>query len=62
MRKETRIGILAILIFQIANRFLSLPDFIAVIIHGLGMCLIFIGIMPDKVYEKIKSWKRSLFK
>ena len=62
MRKETRIGILAILIFQIASRFFSFPDFIAGIVQGSGMCLILIGILPDITYEKLKGWKRSLFK
>lgn len=62
MRKETRIGMISILIYQIASRFLNFPDLFAGIVQGSGMCLIFIGILPDKAYEKLKGWKRSLFK
>ena len=62
MQKETRMGILIVLFYQIISRFLSFPDFITGIVQGLGMCLIIVGILPDKAYEKLKGWKRSIFK
>ena len=59
-RKELSIGIIIWLFYTIFNRFLNIPDFFAGIIQGIGMLLIVIGILPDKSYDKLKSWKESL--
>lgn len=61
-RKETSLGIVIIIAFYMIKLVISLPDFLSGVIHALGFCLIIIGVLPDKAYEKLKSWKMSLFK
>ena len=61
-RKELSIGIIIELFYAIINWFITVPDFPAGVIQGVAMALIVIGILPDKAYEKISGWKKSLFK
>jgi len=57
MKKELRVGILLQTIYLIIDRFLNIPDFILGLLLGLGLCLIVIGILPEKAYFKIKKTK-----
>ena len=62
MKKELRLGILSIAIYLVFKRFLNIPDFILGFLMGLGLCLIVIGILPEKTYVKIKKIKNSAIK
>lgn len=59
MRKELRIGFLLQGIFLIINRFLNTPDLISGLLMGLSLLYLIIGIMPGKVYVKIKEIKNG---
>jgi hypothetical protein len=69
MRKETKIGLLFFAIFNILNFIhnkmasdIPLLHFTIGILVGLGFLYIFIGILPESVYIKIKSLKNNLRK
>lgn len=62
MRQELRAGILLQSIYLILDRFFTVPDFILGLLLGLGLCLIIIGILPEKAYTKIKQLKKSTTK
>ena len=59
-RKELSIGIIIWLFYTIINRFTTIPNLPAGIIQGIGMALIVVGILPNKAYDRLKSWKESL--
>lgn len=62
MRKELRIGIIVEAIYIISNRFFNVPDLFLGMLAGLTICFLFIGVLPEKRYLKIKDWKISMFK
>ncbi len=62
MKKELRLGIVSLAIYLIFKRFLNTPDFILGLLLGLGLCLIVIGILPEKAYSKIKQLKKTATK
>ena len=62
MKKELRVGILLQSIYLILNQFLNIPNFILGLLLGLGLCLIIIGILPEKAYVKIKQFKNTVTK
>lgn len=62
MKKELRVGILLQTIYLILDRLFNIPDFILGLLLGLGLCLIVIGILPEKAYSKIKQLKKTATK
>ena len=62
MKKELRVGILLQTIYLILDRLFNIPDFILGLLLGLGLCLIAIGILPEKAYAKIKQLKKTATK
>ena len=62
MKKELRVGILLQSIYLILNQFLNIPNFILGLLLGLELCLIIIGILPEKAYVKIKQFKNTVTK
>ena len=59
MRKEISIGILAFVMNLVFERITSTPAFASGILSGLSLCFIFIGILPDSTYHKLKGWKNK---
>lgn len=67
MRKETKIGILLLVLFNIIN-FIATDIFPEIpMLHfllgglvGLSLCQIVIGILPESAYLKLKNFKKSL--
>lgn len=55
MKKELRVGILLQVIYLILDRFFNIPDFTLGLLLGLGLCLIVIGLLPEKTHFKIKN-------
>ncbi|MFA7533290.1 MAG: hypothetical protein WCY46_03070 [Tissierellaceae bacterium] len=62
MRGELKLGIILQAIYLILNRFLNLTNFISGLLLGLGLCLIIIGILPERAYLKIKQLKSTISK
>jgi hypothetical protein len=62
MRNESRIGIIAVALLIILNRFTSVSDLLLGLLAGLGICFIIIGSLPEKTYSKLKDWKTSIIR
>lgn len=62
MKKELRLGILSIAIYLVFKQFLNIPDFILGFLMGLALLFIIIGLLPEKIYVKIKKIKNSAIK
>ena len=62
MKRELKWGIFLQAIYLILKRFLDIPNFILGILLGLGLCLIIIGILPERIYLKIKQLKGAINK
>lgn len=39
--------------------FHALPDFLSGMMLGLGLGLLVVALLPDKVFEKLKEWKNG---
>jgi len=66
MRKETKIGILffilSIILKNVGNSFflgVHMLDFIIGACTALALLFIWIGIVPEDVYNKLKKWKKN---
>ena len=62
MKRELKWGIFLQANYLILKRFLDIPNFILGILLGLGLCLIIIGILPERIYLKIKQLKGAINK
>ncbi len=67
MRKETKIGILLLALFNIINFIttniapeIHILHFLLGGLAGLSLCQIVIGILPESAYLKLKNFKKSL--
>jgi len=62
VRKELKIGLLLWAVSLTLNCFTIVPHFLLGILFGVAICFEIIGSMPEKVYQKIKTWKGILLK
>ncbi len=62
MRKELMIGLLFFGVSMAAGQFFALPEFLRGLLLGFALCFELIGILPEPLYQKIKAFKRQLFK
>lgn len=64
MRKriEFKIGLLLLGTALALNALTVTPQFILGLLFGLGLCLEMIGLLPERIYHKIKDRKRSLLR
>lgn len=62
MRRELQIGLLAGVLYIILNRFTSTPDLFLGLLMGLALCLYIVGLLPEKIYTRLKAWKKALIK
>lgn len=60
MRKELRIGLCLFGVFLLLNVFDETPELLLGMLFGFALCFEMIGILPDRAYQKLKSWKRRL--
>lgn len=60
MRKELYIGLFALSLSLMLKQFFTVPEVIMGILLGVSISLEFIGMLPEKIYQKIKWWKKSL--
>lgn len=57
MKKELRYGLILLAIHLLFSRFLNAPELVHVFLLGLSIFLMVIGILPEKVYTRIKQLK-----
>jgi len=62
MRNELKIGIVCFAIFILISQFSSAPEFVKGGLMGISLCFEFVGILPEKAYQRLKNWKKYLFK
>lgn len=62
MRNELKAGLLIFAVIMVLKQFIDVPEFITGLTMGMSICLMLISLLPDKVYFRIKSFKRSLIK
>lgn len=62
MKNELKAGLLTFAFMMVIRQFAEVPEFITVLTMGMSICLMLISLLPDKVYFRIKSFKRSLIK
>lgn len=60
MRKELYIGLIALSLSLMLKQFFNVSEVIMGILLGVSISLEFIGALPEKTYQKIKWWKKSL--
>jgi hypothetical protein len=61
-RKELSLGLGFLALYFILSRFSSLPSFFLGGLMGLSLCLMLVGALPDKVYQRLKDRKKKLFR
>lgn len=62
MRREIRFGLLAYALYIVLNRFTSVPDLFLGILMGMTLCFYTLGLLPEKLYTRLKAWKRAVIK
>lgn len=62
MKNELKAGLLTFAFMMVIRQFAEVPEFITGLTMGMSICLMLISLLPDKVYFRIKSFKRSLIK
>ena len=59
MRKESQFGILFTALYFLLKHLTKTPDFILKIILALSICCGLAGLIPEKVYNNLKSLKKE---
>jgi hypothetical protein len=61
-RKELSIGFIFYAVYLILNQFFIdfVPQVVLGFMFGLGLCFLIVGILPDKIYNNIKGFKKRL--
>jgi multisubunit Na+/H+ antiporter MnhE subunit len=59
MKKETRLSMLVLAAFLIANQIFDMPHLLLGILVGVCLCFMIIGLLPEKYYDTIKQFKRK---
>jgi multisubunit Na+/H+ antiporter MnhE subunit len=59
MRKELKIGILAIGFFIILNHMVSVLELILGLLLGVALSFLIMAVLPEKIYTKLKSCKKK---
>lgn len=60
MRKELRIGLAINVLALVVTQSEAAPELLKGFLLGMAICLMLIGILPEKSYQKLKEVKRSL--
>ena len=62
MRKELKIGLLLFATAMVLRNFDILPEFLYGALLGLAIGFELIGALSEEKYQRLKAWKKSLFK
>lgn len=62
MRTEMKIGLLLIALSGVENIFFNTPEFIVGMTFALGITFEIIGGIKEESYQRLKQWKKSLWK
>jgi multisubunit Na+/H+ antiporter MnhE subunit len=62
MKNETKLGMLVLVVFLIANQLLHMQYLLLGLLIGVALCFIIIGGLPEKHYSTIKSFKQKIYK
>jgi hypothetical protein len=62
MRREFFMGLITGGLFIVLNRFTSVPDLFLGLLMGLTLCFYMVGLLPEKIYTRLKTWKRAVIK
>lgn len=62
LRKELSLGLGGLAIYLILNRFTTLPDMVLGILMGISFAFGVVGLLPAKIYNNLKVWKKGLFR
>lgn len=60
MRRELRWGLLCYALPLFLNQLFHVPELFMGLFLGLAICLETVGILPERAYNRIKSFKRCL--
>ena len=61
MRRELKLGFAFHALALLLQQFADTPELIKGFLFGMAICLMLIGILPEKSYRRIKAFKGSLF-
>lgn len=62
MRPELRIGFILYAFVLVLNQITAVPEFFMGLFLGLAIFFDLMGILPEKVYCKLKCFKKNFFK
>jgi Na+-transporting NADH:ubiquinone oxidoreductase subunit NqrB len=62
MKSETRLGMVVLAVFLVANQLLKMPHFLLGLLIGVAICFIILGNLPKKQYNVINTFKQKIYK
>lgn len=62
LRKEFKIGLLVYAAALLLKQFFDVPEFIEGALLGFAICFELIGILSESRYQKLKAFKRKIFR
>jgi hypothetical protein len=60
MKLSVKIGLLCVVAMILINQFADIP-FLSGLLAGIGICLLIMGMLPQKSADTLKNWKRAIF-
>jgi hypothetical protein len=60
MKLTIRMGLFCVMAMTLINQFAG-SHLLAGLLAGAGLCLLVIGMLPQKTADALRSWKRSVF-
>ncbi len=61
MKSKTKIGLVSCSCMIILTRYIDIP-FLSGAFAGMTICFLVLGLLPQKVAESIKNWKRIVLR
>ncbi|MDR2707426.1 MAG: hypothetical protein LBB87_01595 [Nitrososphaerota archaeon] len=59
MKTETKLSMLVLAAFLIANQLFDMPHLLLGILIGVCLCFMLIGLLPEKYYNSLKQFKQK---
>jgi hypothetical protein len=60
MKRSIKIGLLCVVAMTLINQFADIP-FLSGLLAGISICLLIMGMLPQKSVDTLKNWKRAIF-
>ena len=60
IKKELSIGLLLLGIALTLKQFVPAPEFVFGVLMGVSISFEFVGALPDKAYNSLKQWKKTI--